>query len=131
MLVAILGTLRLSPQVALLSGFCSGLLMDTLGSNALGLRASVYTLVVFLGLSTRGRIDIGAVAIALWAATLSLLGVLSMLLLGSLFSQFSFSGAEILTRILLIPILNLLAALLLSPLSARLLERQEIVSRGE
>ncbi len=122
MLAVIVATLRLADVPSLLTGFSAGLVMDALGSGALGLRAVVFTLVAYVALRTRDRADVGPVAVALWAGAVTLFGVALLLLLGTLFDQIGLTGGEALRRVLLVPLLNFVAALVLSPLTGRMLE---------
>ncbi len=121
MIAVILAGLRLRGEQALIVGFLGGLLFDALSANALGLRAFVYTAVAYLAVRTRDRADVGSVVVAVWVALLSVAGVLLLVTVGTLFGQFEMSGGEAMRRVLLIPVFNFLTALLLSPLSARLL----------
>lgn len=122
MLAVIVATLRLGDVPALVTGFTAGLVMDALGSTALGLRAVVFTLVAFLALRTRDRADVGPVAVALWVTGVTLFGVALLLVLGTLFDQIGLTGGEALRRVILVPLLNLVVALVISPLTGRMLE---------
>jgi rod shape-determining protein MreD len=121
MVVVILSTFRLRGEVALGVGFVGGLVFDVLSSNALGLRALVYTAVAYVALRTRDRADFGPVAVALWVGLVSLFGVALLLVLGTLFGQFGLSGGEAMRRLILVPIFNFVTALVLSPVSVRLM----------
>ncbi len=121
-LAVAIATLRLADVPSLVTGFVAGMLMDALGSNALGLRAVVLTLVAYVALRTRDRADVGPLAVAVWVAGLTLVGVALLLLLGTLFDQIGLTGGEALRRLLLVPVLNLVAALVVSPLTGRMLE---------
>lgn len=122
LLVLILVSLRVRPEVALLAAFTTGLVFDALSSTAMGLRAAVYTLVVYVAIRTRDRADFSALAVAGWVALLTLGGVVLFLVLGTLFAQIALDGGEALRRALLVPILNLVIAMVLIPLIARLLQ---------
>lgn len=88
----------------------------------MGLRAVVYITVVYIALRTRERADFSTLAVAVWTGLLSLVGVVLFLLVGTIFSQVVLDGEEALRRVLLVPLLNLLIAMALTPLIARLLE---------
>jgi len=123
MLFAILLALtRLRPEFVLGIAFLSGLLVDLLGSSLLGLRAVVFTVVAYIALRTRERAEIGRFATALWAGILSLVGVLLLVLLGTLFGQTSLLGPDVARRILVVPVANLLLASLLAPLFVRVVD---------
>lgn len=123
MLFAILLALtRIRPELVLGLAFLSGLLVDLLGSSLLGLRAVVFTVVAYIALRTRERAEIGRFATALWAGILSLVGVLLLVLLGTLFGQTSLLGPDVARRILVVPAANLLLAALLAPLFVRVVD---------
>lgn len=120
LVVLIISALRLQPTQTLLLGFTAGLVVDALGSHALGLRALSSTVVAYLAVRTRDRADYSPLAAALWVAVLTLVGVLLLLVIGTMFSQLAITGGEAIRRVLLIPLLNLVVALLAWPLLARL-----------
>lgn len=122
MLVVVLLTPSLADIPALLVGFTGGLLLDLLGSTAVGLRALVFTVVAYLAVRSRERAEYSSPFTALWAATLTAPGVVLLVLLGTVFNQLSFSGGEAVRRILLVPVLNLVLGLLLAPAFSRLTE---------
>lgn len=122
MLAVILAALRLRNETALLTGFTTGLVMDALGSNPLGLRAFTLTAVAYLAIRTRDRADFSPLAAAVWAGLLTLAGVVLYVLVGSLVSQVAMDGGQALRRILLVPVLTFLVALLAWPVLARLTE---------
>lgn len=122
MLVVILLPLRLRPETSLLLGFGVGLTMDALGSGALGLRAFTLTVVAFIAIRTKERADYSPLAAAVWVGVLSLVGVVLLVLVGSLVSQLPLGGGEALRRILLVPLLTFGVALLAWPVLARMIE---------
>lgn len=121
MVAVILATFRLHGEVALVAGFVGGLIFDVLSSNALGLRALVYTAVAFVALRTRERADVGPLAVAIWVGVVSLVGVALLLVVGTLFGQLGLSGGEAMRRLILVPVFNMLTALVLSPFTMRLM----------
>lgn len=120
LVVVVLIALRLSPSASLLVAFTAGTALDALSADALGLRALAYTAVAFAALRTRERADAGPVAAALWIGGLSLLGVLLLSVVGTLFGQFDMSGGQLVRRIIVVPLLNLVVAFLLIPLIERI-----------
>lgn len=122
MLTVILASLRLRNETALLMAFTTGLAMDALGSNALGLRALTLTAVAFLAVRTRERAEFSPLAAAVWAGLLTLAGVVLYVVVGTLVSQVDMDGGQALRRILLVPLLTFLVALLAWPVLARLTE---------
>jgi len=120
--VILLALTRIRSELVLGTAFLSGLLVDLLGSSLLGLRAVVFTVVAYIALRTRERAEIGRLATALWAGLLSLLGVLLLVLIGTLFGQSSLLGPDIVNRILIVPLANLIVAALFAPLFVRLVD---------
>lgn len=125
-LVVILATLSLRPEIALLSAFLAGAVVDvSLGSSLLGLRALAYTIVVYAAGRSRQRADAGAVSVAIWVGWLTLASVVVLLLVGLLFGQSAELGSEMLRRLIQVPLSNaLLAAFLVGPMT-RLFQRSK------
>lgn len=121
LLLTILSALRLRDEGVLFLGFAGGLVMDALSTGALGLRALVYTVVAYLAVRTRSRADSGPVSVALWAGALTAVGVVLVLLVGSIFSQAPVSGGLAVRTAILVPILNTGLALIVAPVTSRLL----------
>jgi rod shape-determining protein MreD len=123
MLVAILLALtRIRPELVIGTAFLAGLLVDLLGSSLLGLRAVVFTTVAYIALRTRERAEIGRYATALWAGILTLIGVILLVLIGTLFGQTSLLGPDVASRLLVVPLANLVLAGLLGPLFVRIVD---------
>ena len=122
LVVILLALTRIRSELVLGTAFLSGLLVDLLGSSLLGLRAVVFTVVAYVALRTRERAEIGRFATALWAGILSLLGVLLLVLIGTLFGQSSLLGPDVVNRILIVPLANMLFAALFAPLFVRLVD---------
>jgi len=129
LLAIVLCLTRIRPEVILAIAFTSGLVVDLLGSSVLGLRAVVFTSVAYLGLRTRDRAEIGRVAVALWAGGLTLVGVVLLMLIGTLFGQSSLLGENTLSRVILVPLANLVIAAALAPLVVRLVDRDKTAFR--
>lgn len=119
-LVLILVSLRERPPAAMVTAFVAGLAVDAISADALGLRASVYTAMVFLAVRTRERADAGPVAAAVWVGVLSLAAVIFLVLMGTLFGQIEWGGTRSLTAMVVVPTLNLVLALLLMPIVDRI-----------
>ena len=123
LLIVILFSLtRTRSELILVTAFGAGLLVDLLGSSLLGLRAVVFTIVAYAGLRTRDRAEVGRPAMALWTGVLSLLGVILLVLIGTVFGQTSLLGPDVGTRLLVVPIANLVLAALFAPLFVRLVD---------
>lgn len=116
MLTVIAVARRLDAEPAVLLGFTSGLAMDLLGSSPLGLRALVLTLVAYTTVRMRDRFDINVVATGVAVVLLSLLGVVLVLVIGTLFGEGSFRDPNVFRKILLVPVYNLVLAVGLFPL---------------
>ena len=122
-LVVVVLSLRARAETAMLAGFTIGLLFDAVAStSALGLRAMAYTTVAFLAVRTRDRADLGAVAVAIWAGVMTLVGVGVIFLVGTLFGQAPMAFGQVARRLMLIPLFNAGIAVLLSPLTTRMLD---------
>ncbi len=109
------------PRAALLVGFTSGLVLDLLGSSPLGLRALVLTVVAFVASRFSSNAPLASVA-GVWP--ISLLAEVLVFVLGTIAGDGSLLQAELLTRALVGPLLNLALAALLVPLLARLLSTE-------
>lgn len=123
MLTVILLTLtRIRHELLLGTAFFSGLLVDLLGSSLLGLRAVVFTVVAYVAIRTKERAEIGRFAIAIWTGSLTLMGVLLLVVVGALFGQTSLLGPELLNRLMVVPVANLILATILGPVFVRVIE---------
>lgn len=123
MLVAILLALtRIRPEAVLGIAFASGLVVDLLGSSLTGLRAVVFTIVAYLALRTRERATIGRPATAIWAGAHTLLGVLLLVLVGTLFGQTNLLGPDVGILVLVVPLANTLVAGIIAPLFVRVID---------
>jgi rod shape-determining protein MreD len=112
---------RLDAEPAVLLGFTSGLAMDLLGSSPLGLRALVFTVVAYATVRTRDRFDINVVATGVAVLLLSLLGVVLIVVIGTLFGEATFRDPNVFRKILLIPLYNLVLGAGILPLTTLLL----------
>jgi rod shape-determining protein MreD len=122
LVVILLALTRIRPELVVGTAFLAGLLVDLLGSSLLGLRAVVFTTVAYIALRTRERAEIGRYATALWAGILTLIGVLLLVLIGTLFGQTSLLGPDVASRLLVVPLTNLVLAGLLGPLFVRIVD---------
>jgi len=129
LVVIMLCLTRIRPELILAIAFTSGLIVDLLGSSVLGLRAVVFTTVAYLGLRTRDRAEIGRVAVALWAGALTLVGIVLLIVIGTLFGQSSLLGEDTFSRVILVPLANLAIAAAVAPLVVRLVDRDKTAFR--
>lgn len=116
-LYAITGVRR---EAVLVLGFVGGLVVDLLSSTVLGLRAIVFTIVAYIAIRTVHRADFGPVAIGIWVALLTLVGVVLFLLFGTLFGQGGLIVTGLGRRILFVPLTNLALSFLVAPLLQRI-----------
>jgi rod shape-determining protein MreD len=130
MLIGVLLALtRVRPEAVLGIAFVSGLILDLLGASLLGLRAVVYTVIAYVAIRTRERAELGRVIIAIWAGVLTLVGVVTLILVGTLFGQVSLLGENAVSRMILVPLANLFVASLLAPTFVRLVDRDKTALR--
>lgn len=122
LVVILLGLTRIRPEIVLGVAFSAGLLVDLLGSSRLGLRAIVFTIVAYVAIRTRDRAEIGRPAMALWAGMLTLTGAVLLVLIGTLFGESTLLGPDVLNRILIVPLANLVIAALTAPLFVRIVD---------
>ncbi|MEA1902831.1 MAG: rod shape-determining protein MreD [Actinomycetota bacterium] len=123
MLVVILFALtRTRAEIVLVTAFGAGLLVDLIGSSLLGLRAIVFTAVAYAALRTKERAGIGRFTTAIWVGALTLLGVILLVLVGTLFGQSSLLGPDVGTRLLVVPIANLILAAVFAPVVVRVID---------
>lgn len=121
-LLVVIGAARwLEPEPAVLLGFTAGLLLDLLGSSPLGLRALVLTVVAFGTVRFSSYFEENPFLLLGAVAALSLLGVLGLAVIGTLFGERTFSDADAWRTILLVPVYNVIVGIVLVPLLTRLL----------
>ncbi|MFQ5966903.1 MAG: rod shape-determining protein MreD [Acidimicrobiia bacterium] len=121
-LLVVIGAARwLDPEPAVLLGFTGGLLLDLLGSTPLGLRALVMTLVAFGTLRFRRYFEENPITLLGAIGALSLVGVLLLAVIGTLFGERTFSDVDVWRRIVLVPAYNVIAGIVVLPLLTRLL----------
>lgn len=115
-LLAVVGLARhLAPEPAVLAGFSAGLLADLLGTTPLGLRALVLTVVAFLALRSRERMDASILTLAIGVLALSFIGEALFAVVGTLFGRALLSDALIMRKLLLVPLFNLILAAAILP----------------
>jgi rod shape-determining protein MreD len=130
LLVSILLALtRIRPELVLAIAFTSGLAIDLLGSSLLGLRAIVFTTAAYIAIRTRDRADIGRIATAIWAGLISLVAVLLLVLIATLFSQSAILGEHVATRLITVPLANALLAFLIAPALVRIVDHDPAALR--
>lgn len=123
LVVVMLCLTKIRPEALLGLAFVAGVTVDLLGSAVLGLRAIVFTLVAYLAIRTRDRADIGRLITGLWAGLLTLVGVVLLILVGTLFGQTVLLGEGVVDRLFLVPIANMILAWIFAPSFVRLIDR--------
>jgi rod shape-determining protein MreD len=129
LLSILLALTRIKPELVLAITFSAGLMVDLIGSSLLGLRAIVFMSAAYIALRTRERADIGRVATALWAGALTFIGVLLLVLLGTLFGQSTILGEHVFSRLLTVPLANMLLAFLIAPILVRIVDQDPAALR--
>lgn len=129
LVVILLALTKLRPEAVLGIAFLGGLAVDLLGSSLLGLRAMVFTVVAYVALRTRDRADLGRIVSALWVGFLTFVGVVLLLIVGTLFGQAVLLGDGVIELLVLVPLANFLLAWLLAPFMVRLIDRDSTAFR--
>lgn len=124
LLTILFATTDMRREGVLVAGFAGGLVVDLLSSTVLGLRAAVFTVVAYLAIRTVHRVDLGPVAVALWAGLLTLVGVGLFLLVGTLFGQGGLIATGLGRRIVFVPLTNLALSFLVAPVLNRMIRRE-------
>lgn len=121
LLSILFATTALRRELVLLLAFAGGLVIDLLSSTVLGLRAAVFTVIAFVAIRTVHRVDIGPVAVALWAGLLTLVGVVLFLVVGTLFGQGGLVATDLGRRLLFVPLSNLVLTFAIGPMLNRMI----------
>jgi rod shape-determining protein MreD len=121
LLSILFSTTALRRELVLLLAFGGGLVIDLLSSTVLGLRAAVFTVIAFVAIRTAHRVDIGPVAVALWAGLLTLAGVVLFLVLGTLFGQGGLVATDLGRRLVFVPLTNLALTFAIGPILNRMI----------
>jgi rod shape-determining protein MreD len=129
LLVIVLAMTRTRSELVLGLAFLSGLTLDLLGSSVLGLRAIVFTVVGFVAIRTRDRAEIGRIVTGVWAAALTFGGVVLLLIVGTLFGQTVLLGEGATSKVVLVPLANLILAFAFAPFLVRLIDRDSTAFR--
>jgi hypothetical protein len=83
----------------------------------------------YIAVRTRERADIGRIATALWAGGLTLIGVVVLVLLGTLFGQSMILGEHVVSRLITVPLANMLVAFLIAPVLVRTVDQDPAALR--
>lgn len=104
LLVVALGPIGRVPMLIL--AFASGLVIDLLGSMIMGMRALLYTLVIYIALRIGKRLDLGVLGAGFTIAGASLIFVALFFVVGTLFDQGTVMSADIGRRAIVVPLLD-------------------------
>ncbi len=129
LVVIVLALTKIKVEVVLAIGFTAGLIVDLLGSSLLGLRAIVFTTIAYIAVRTKERAELGRITVAVWAGFLTLVGMVLLILVGTLFGQSSLLGQNAVSRMILVPLANTLIAALLAPTYVRLVDGDRTAMR--
>ncbi len=123
LVVILLALTRTRGELVLVVAFGSGLIVDLLGSSLIGLRALVFACVAYIAVRTRSQAEIGRFATTIWAGLLTFIGLVLLVVIGTLFGQTNLVGPEIGQRLIVVPLANMILAALLSGLVVRVVDR--------
>ena len=108
----------MEPEPAVLLGFTGGLLIDLFGIAPFGLQALAFTLVAYITVRTRDRFDYSVVSTGVAVGLLSLVGVVLVAVVGTLFGEGTLGSPNIIRSFMLIPIYNMVVGLVVLPMVA-------------
>jgi rod shape-determining protein MreD len=123
LLMVIATAYQLSEEAAMLLGFIAGLLTDLLGNTLLGVWALVLTVVGYVAVRIRPRVEGNPILTLVSVFVLTIAGELLYAVLGTLFGQQVFSDVNAFKKVLLAAVYNLLLAVIVLPITARLMRR--------
>ncbi len=95
------------PEYHLLLGFTAGILADLMGSGTLGLWAMTLTVVAYVSYRLRARFNESVMLSGVLIFSLTLLGQVTFVLLGTLFGQDLVSDASLAAKVVLPAVWNL------------------------
>lgn len=107
----------------MLLGFSAGLLTDLLGNTLLGVWALVLTVAAYVTVRIRPRVEGNTFLTLASIFVLTVGGELLYATLGTLFGQQVFSDVNAFKKVLLAAVYNLILAIGVLPLTARLMRR--------
>ncbi len=120
LLVVLACSRHLDAEPALLVGFTAGFLVDLLGASPLGLWAMALTVVAYAVIRLRDR-EVEGPFLLVGVFALTLLGETAFVALGTLFGQQTLLGGQVLRKVLLAGVYNVLLAVPILWGTARLL----------
>ena len=123
LLVVVATSYQVSEEAAMLLGFSAGLLTDLLGNTLLGVWALVLTVIAYTTVRIRPRVEGNPILTLASVFVLTIGGELLYAVLGTLFGQQVFSDVNAFKKVLLAAVYNLLLAIIVLPITARLMRR--------
>ncbi len=108
----------MEPEPAVLLGFTGGVLIDLFGTAPLGLQGLAFTLVAYVTVRTRDRFDFSAPSTGLAIGLLTLIGVVLVAVVGTLFGEGTLGAPGIVRTFALVPVYNIVLGLAVLPLVA-------------
>ncbi|HEX2370296.1 MAG TPA: rod shape-determining protein MreD [Acidimicrobiia bacterium] len=115
----------LDPQPAVLLGFTGGIVIDLLGAQVLGLRALAYTVVAYLTVRLRDRMEVNVLTCGVILVGLVAVGVLIVGVVGTLVQEQTVTSTGFARALLLVPLYDLVLGIAVLPLMTRLLRLSE------
>jgi rod shape-determining protein MreD len=100
----------LEPEVAVLTGFTGGLLVDLLGGSPLGLWAMTMTVIAYIALRLRARAADGPLVVAIGVFGLTLIGQAIFVVVGTLFGQRTITDPALMGKVVLPAVYNVVLA---------------------
>ena len=113
------------PEYHLLLGFTAGILADLMGSGTLGLWAMTLTIVAYASSRLRARFNKGVVLSGVLIFSLTLLGQVVFVLLGTFFGQDLVSDSSLVAKIVLPPVWNLVLGIPVLFILAKVFKQRE------
>jgi hypothetical protein len=89
----------------------------------------VFTSAAYIAVRSRDRAEVGRIYTALWAGVISLVAVVVLVLVGTLFGQSSILGEDVFSRMLLVPLANVLVAFAIAPTIVRIVDHDPAALR--
>ena len=110
----------LRPEPGVILGFIGGLLLDLLGTAPLGLHGLAFTLAAYATVRVGDRFNYGIHFTVSAVGLITFIGLATVALIGTLFGEGTLGSPGILKTFLLVPVYNMVLALAMLPLIAKL-----------
>lgn len=113
------------PEYHLLLGFTAGILADLMGSGTLGLWAMTLTTIAYASSRLRARFNEGFVLSGVLVFSLTFLGQITFVILGTLFGQNLLSDSSLVSKIVLPALWNVVLAIPVLLVLARIFRHRD------